>query len=30
MKDSTITFRLSEEEKAKIYNLAEKRDIPVS
>ena len=30
MKDSTITFRLSEEEKAKIYDLAASRDIPVS
>ena len=30
MKDTRITFRLTEEEKAKLYELAAKRDIPVS
>lgn len=30
MKDTTITFRLSETEKEKIYELAAERDIPVS
>ena len=30
MKDTTITFRLSETEKQKIVEMAAKRDIPVS
>lgn len=30
MKDATITLRLTEEEKAKIREVAAKRDIPVS
>lgn len=30
MKDTTITFRLSEAEKEKIYKLAAEKDIPVS
>lgn len=30
MKDTTITFRLSEDEKNKIIALAAERDIPVS
>ena len=30
MKDTTITFRLSEAEKQKIVEMAAKRDIPVS
>ena len=30
MKDTTITFRLSETEKQKIVEIAAKRDIPVS
>lgn len=29
-KTSTITFRLSEEEKTKLEQIAEKEDIPVS
>jgi predicted DNA-binding protein len=30
MKDSRITFRLTEEEKEKLYELAAKRDITLS
>ena len=30
MKDTTITFRLSETEKGKLIEMAAKRDIPVS
>lgn len=30
MKDTTITFRLSESEKQRLKDMAAKRDIPVS